>query len=245
VTGHRAVFHRSRPDPDRDDVRDLTAPAPLGAGVTGTADRPPRAQMREQLPLQHPTGLNEQAAIDRLMRHVPGRIIRIAALEPTGDLLGRPVPLELPCHRPAQARITRQLTCLRPPRHHPSPFIGACRTIASRPAVALDLAADRRRRTTQTAGNRPQRLSDRNPSGDLLSLGQRQRQPGTRPFYGADPASRPQVIEYARGRLAQDPADRLQSFALLPAIPQLRRLRWREPHTDILLSHRNHSTSDR
>jgi hypothetical protein len=59
--------------------------------------------MGEQLLFQRAPGLDKQGAVDRLVRHVHRLAIRIPSFEPTGDLLRRPVLLELLCHHIAQA----------------------------------------------------------------------------------------------------------------------------------------------
>ena len=76
------------------------------------ADRPARPQVRLQILLQDPTGLNEQAAIDRLVRHLIRLVIRVSALQPAGNLLGRPVPLEPGGNKLPQPPMRRQLTPL-------------------------------------------------------------------------------------------------------------------------------------
>src|SRR5471032_481940 len=67
VTGHGTVFSRGRTLADRDGVRDLTVNRGL-LRVMPRATHPTRApQMLRQLLLQSPTGLDEEAAIDRLV----------------------------------------------------------------------------------------------------------------------------------------------------------------------------------
>lgn len=59
----------------------------------------PAAQMRHQLLLQDPARLDEQALVDCLVRHLM-RLVRVGALQPPGDLLGRPLRLDPVCNNP-------------------------------------------------------------------------------------------------------------------------------------------------
>src|SRR2546425_13142413 len=67
VTGYRTVFGRSWTFANRYRVNDSTVNAGLLRVVARTAHSSCAPQMRHQLLLQSPTGLNEQAAINGLV----------------------------------------------------------------------------------------------------------------------------------------------------------------------------------
>jgi hypothetical protein len=108
----------------------------LANRMPGTADRPSRAQMRLQLLLQHPAGLNEQAAIDRLVRHPIRLVIRIGALQPAGNLLRRPVLFQLAGNKPPHIIIGRQLAQLGTQRSIPGSLVSRRGAVAAMTAVA-------------------------------------------------------------------------------------------------------------
>jgi hypothetical protein len=72
--------------------------------------------MLQQLFLQRPAGLDEQRAVNGLVRHLAGLILRIRALEPTSYLIGRPLEPQLFGHRVCQRLVLCQFTALRPLR---------------------------------------------------------------------------------------------------------------------------------
>jgi hypothetical protein len=69
--------------------------------------------MRHQLLLQSAACLDEQAAIDRLVGHLKGFVIRVGTLQPAGNLLRRPLEAELMRHEVGQRSVLYQLTDLR------------------------------------------------------------------------------------------------------------------------------------
>ena len=91
-----------------------------------------------------PAGLNKQAPIDRLVRHPFRLIFRMHLFQPTGDLLGRPIPLKLTRYCLSQLRIAGQFTSLRAPRARKGFFIGQCCTVAIIAAIATNFSAHRR-----------------------------------------------------------------------------------------------------
>ena len=50
-----------------------------------------RPQMPHQLLFQRSARLNEQAAINRFVRHAQALVVRVCCLQPSGNLLRRPV----------------------------------------------------------------------------------------------------------------------------------------------------------
>ena len=108
-----------------------------------TFRRAASTKMRHQFLLQHSTGLYEEAAIDRLVRHLHALSIGVFSSQPSSDLLRRPLQRQLLSHKPGQLRIERQGTGLRSARLLPGPPIGQCCTISLGTAIAMDLSANR------------------------------------------------------------------------------------------------------
>ena len=76
--------------------------------------------------------------------HPIGLVIGIGALQPPGNLLGRPVLLEPVSHQPTQRLMARQLASLGAQCMVPCPPVGHRRTVPTLAAVAPQLAAHRR-----------------------------------------------------------------------------------------------------
>ena len=139
--------------------------------------------------------------------------------KPTGDLLRRPLQLQLVRHAYRQCGMQSQLTSLGPMRPVPRRLVGMACAVPFGAAVTTDLPTDRRRRPAQRRCNRADRMAGNQRPRHVFALGQAQ---------GPDrptPSRRPDAT-----RLSQDPADRrvvpvkqpgdlVQRLALLPAIP--------------------------
>ncbi len=82
MTRHRPIFNRGRAFTDRDHVRDLTMGTTFLSCLFGTTDRALGSKMLKQLFLKHAAGLNEQALINRLVRHAIDLIVRIRLCKP-------------------------------------------------------------------------------------------------------------------------------------------------------------------
>src|ERR1700689_1884082 len=177
--------------------------------------------MLNQRLLQHAPGLNEQTAIDRLVRHPERLVLGVVEPQPPGDLLRRPVALQKPRDDSPQLRVCGQLTRLGPQRPMPGLSIRGRRAVAASTTVASNLPADRGGSPTHAAGNNPQRASVHQPSGNLLPLDQRPGQPGASSRWRPNATRRTNVREDRARALAKDPADRLEPFALLPPLPNL------------------------
>ena len=91
MTGNGPVFNLRRAFPDGDGIDDPALGVPVNAGVPRATDPPLGAQMPYQLLFQRPARLDEQAAINRFVGHAQALIIRIGLLQPSGNLLRRPV----------------------------------------------------------------------------------------------------------------------------------------------------------
>src|SRR5579864_2278874 len=101
--------------------------------------------MLQQLFLQCTPCLNEKTAVDGLVRHVVVLVARPGAFEPSSNLLGRPLQLELVGHDMSQHPMLDQFADFGAQRPIPCKLVGLAGTIAGLPAVTLYLATDRRR----------------------------------------------------------------------------------------------------
>ncbi|CUH47827.1 hypothetical protein RUA4292_02003 [Ruegeria atlantica] len=153
VAGNGAVFDSGRAFPDRDRILDLTEPIPLQASMARPADGTCRAQMCKQLLLQNATGLDKQASVDRFVRHTLALVVGMLALQPTRDLLRRPLAFELLSYCVTERRPLRQLAGLRTPCTLPGCLIGLGGPVMLTPPVAPHLPADRRWRSAQLTRN--------------------------------------------------------------------------------------------
>ncbi len=86
VTGNGAVLDRRGALADRHGILDLAEAIALEAGVPGSADGAPGAQMLQQFLLQNAPRLYVQASVDGFVRHLPVRLLRKAAPEPPRNL---------------------------------------------------------------------------------------------------------------------------------------------------------------
>jgi hypothetical protein len=96
VAGYGAVVSRGGSLPNRHGVHDV-APR-MGRRALRSTIGAALAEVRHQRLLQHAATLHKKAEIDRLVRHVHLRIVRIRVSEPAGDLLGRPLEREFGRH---------------------------------------------------------------------------------------------------------------------------------------------------
>jgi hypothetical protein len=71
-------------------IDDLTTVMSAIPGVPRAADPPLGTQVLHQLFFQHSAGLNEQAAVNRFVRHAQALVFRVVLLQPSGNLLRRP-----------------------------------------------------------------------------------------------------------------------------------------------------------
>jgi hypothetical protein len=101
--------------------------------------------------LEDAARLDEQAAIDRLVRHLVSLIIGIGVLEPSRNLLRRPVLFQPGSDQLPQLFMHRQLARLRPKRSIPGPPVRDCGTIPSTTAIAPELAVHCRWRPPRLA----------------------------------------------------------------------------------------------
>src|SRR6476620_9525440 len=94
-----AVLSLGRTLADRHHVDDPAMP-PAGLRALSEAHLPPGAQMSHKLLLEHPARLDEETAIDRFVGYPHVWIVRILPLQPTRNLLRRPLQRQLLRHPP-------------------------------------------------------------------------------------------------------------------------------------------------
>src|SRR3954469_22408640 len=117
-----------RPIPDPDGVDDLAAPLPLGAATLSASHCPSAPQTCDEFPLEHSARLQIKATVDRLVRN-PNCGAAPCRSEPTGDLLRRPVLLQLLGNELAELLVLRQKAGLWPLRSNPGSVIGERGTV--------------------------------------------------------------------------------------------------------------------
>lgn len=143
--------------------------------------------MPYQFFLEHPSGLNEHAAVDRFVGNTHGSLIWKFPLEPARSLFGRPIqrqfardnPLEHGgCGESTWVGASSALPCLR-----------LCLRGAIRvgPTMAADCTAYGRRRSTELVGDLPDRDSRHHATRNLFSFRQRQRPARPPPNVRSDP----------------------------------------------------------
>ena len=151
-------------------------PGRLGRRGARTPNRAPLAQVRLQGLFQHAAALHEQAEIDRFVRHVHARIIRIRPAEPAGDLLGRPRVRQFGGHRVTQGRVRRQATPLGPTAAGPRRRVSRGRPIPAPAPVPLHFSTHGRRGPAHLAADVSQPRAASQAAGNGLPLHQRQRE---------------------------------------------------------------------
>src|SRR5689334_24249322 len=85
MTGNGTIFDFRRSFPDGDGIDDPSLGVPVNAGAPRAADPPLRSQMPHQLLFERSPRLNEQAAINRFVRHAQALVIGILGLQPSGN----------------------------------------------------------------------------------------------------------------------------------------------------------------
>ncbi len=106
---------------DRDALDDR---GPAWRLSTRPAHEPGAPQVPQELLLENVACLDEEASIDRLVRHAHRSIMRECVPEANGDLPWRPIALQVPGNPIAQPTAPRQQAWLRPASPLPSACIG-------------------------------------------------------------------------------------------------------------------------
>src|ERR1700730_3196699 len=136
------------------------------------ADPPLRSQMPHQLLFQRSARLNEQATINRFVRHAQALIVGILPLQPSGNLLRRPVLHQFTRNDLLQPAVGGEQARLGSQGRLPGLLIGFVGAILRAPAMAGYLSAYRRGSATKTLSNDPQRAAAGDSAGDVFAFGQ-------------------------------------------------------------------------
>src|SRR5690242_8710797 len=118
------------------------------AEMARAAHAPLGAQVVQQLLFQRSTRLNEQAAVNGLVRHAHALVVGITVLQPPGNLFGRPVQKQFTRNDIPQLLVHGQQAALGPQSRLPSLSVRIMGTIGRAAAMAYDLSAYGRGGTT-------------------------------------------------------------------------------------------------
>src|SRR6478736_4897467 len=127
--------------------------------------------MIHQLLLQHAAGLNEETSIDRLVRQTQALVMGEVDLQPTGDLLRRPIQRQFTRDDVAQLPVPREQTLLGAQREPPGTIIRSSSAIPIAPSVACNLSAYGRWSSAEACCDRPEGRAGRDASGDVFAVG--------------------------------------------------------------------------
>ncbi len=155
--------------------------------VPRAADPPLRSQMPNQLLFQRSARLQEQGAVNGFVRHAQALVVRIGLLQPSGNLLRRPVLHQFTRNEGAELVVQGQPTDLRPQGRLPGLGVGFVSSILHAPAMAGHLSAYRGASATQMLGDDPHRAAAGDSAGDVFAFGQCQRTPRTATDRRSDP----------------------------------------------------------
>ena len=141
MTGNGAIFDFRRSFTDGNGIDDPALRVPMNAGVARAPDPPLGAQVLNQLLFQRSARLNEQAAINRFVRHAQALVVGILLLQPAGNLLGRPVLDQFTRNDPSERGVSGQQARLGSQGRVPRLLIGLACSILRVPAMAGYLSA--------------------------------------------------------------------------------------------------------
>ena len=152
VTWKLAILYLGWAQLDAEQVFDLAAPVPALGAWPALGVR--HAQTREQLLFELASGLGIDAGVDALVGHALAPVMRVQCFEVPGNLLGRPVQLELLAHELKQRAIALQLGLgAAVDAALVAALLSKAADVAIAPGVALNLAADGALVSTQRTGN--------------------------------------------------------------------------------------------
>src|SRR6266481_2190560 len=177
MTRDRAVGNFRGSFPDRDGIWDLTARVLEDTRVLRATHAPLGSQVVQQLFFQHSTRLDEQATVNGLVGHTHPLVLGILRLQPSGNLLGRPVQDQFTRNHLSQPRVQGKKALLRPQSRLPGVVICLMRPIAGTATMAGDLPAHRRSRSIQVSGDLAQRLPGLPTTPDFVLLDRRKSKP--------------------------------------------------------------------
>src|SRR5579862_2466997 len=155
MTGNGTIFHFRWPFADRNCIDDLALGMSVNAGVPRAADPPLGAKVLNQLLFQRSARLNEQAAINRFVRHAQALVFGIRSLQPAGDLLRRPVFRQFTRNNGPKLLVQGQTADLGAQSQLPGSLVGVTGAILRAPAMAGYLSAYRRGSATKTLSDNP------------------------------------------------------------------------------------------
>ncbi len=149
------------------------------------------------------------------------RIIRIGHHQPRRDLLRRPPRLETPRDDTPQSRMLRQVARFRAARAAPRSRIGLHCSIVASTSIPMNLATNRRWRTTDRACDLSKRPPSSKASGNRFAVRLAQRDTRTAARWTADAAIRCQHMMHRPFVLPECASDRGNRLTRLPPRPQL------------------------
>src|SRR6202047_1408990 len=171
MTRDRAVRNFSGSFPNRDGIWNLTARVLEDTRVLRTTHAPLGSQVVHQLFFQHSARLEEQATVNGLVGHAHPLVLGILGLQPSGNLLGRPVPDQFTRNHLSQPWVPGQKALLGPQSRLPGVVIRLLRPIGGTATMAGALPAHRRSRSIQVSGDLTNRRAGSHPARDVLALG--------------------------------------------------------------------------
>src|ERR1700740_2345005 len=178
-----------------------------------------RAQLVQQLFFQHSAGLNEQAAVDGFVGHAQALVIRILGLQPSGNLLGRPVQDQFTRNDVPQLAVAGKEALLRSQGRVPSSTIRIKGAIGRTATMARNLPAHGGGRAIQSSGYLPKRRIGSDSSGDAPPRRGGDPQPRTATSSGRNAAARQQHRANAAMWLVKGAPNLMQRLSRLPPAP--------------------------
>src|SRR5229473_5823973 len=138
--------------------------------MSRAAHTPLRSQVVHQLFVQYSPRLNEQATVDGFVRPSHALVFGILGLQPSGNLLGRPVQDQFTRNDLLQPRAQGQEALLGSQGRLPGLVIRLMSAIARTATMAGDLPAHRRGSSIEVSGYLTNRRTVSDPPRDFLSL---------------------------------------------------------------------------
>src|SRR5215470_7104062 len=176
---NRSIFRLGGSFADRNRIDDLPPTMSMFAGMARAAHAPLRPQVVHQLFFQYSPRLNEQGAVDGLVGHSHTLVIGMLGLQPSGNLLGRPVQNEFTRNDVMQLVVHGQQTSLRTQSPNPRLAIRIMGTIGRAPTMTRNFPAHRRGGATQQSCYLTNRRVGSASSRDVFSLSKRECQSRT------------------------------------------------------------------
>src|SRR5216684_6353007 len=176
MTRYGAVLNFSGPFPDGDGIYDLTTRVFKDTRVLRTADAALGPKMSNQFFFQRSPRLNEQATVNGLVGHAQALVIGILGLQPSGDLFRRPVKQQFTRNDLLQLLMDSKKAGFRPQSRLPGLVIRFIGSILRTATMTCDLPAHRRSSALQAFGYITNRRPASDPSRNVFSLSQCERQ---------------------------------------------------------------------